>query len=77
MVYEYAACRYIRRNTEFRDDLIWLAVKLGLSSGRASRPIHRRIETTATAMELEGGTAQIDLTVSQGTITVNSLKIFP
>ena len=71
----YAACRYIKHCNIVRDSLIADAVRLGLNSGKAARPLTRLIRTKANDLELEGNYVTIHVTVSQGLITVKGVEI--
>ena len=71
----YAACRFVRHNADLRDQLIRQAVHLGLRRGREARPICRRLCFPAASLSLPGLWAQLDLTVSQGTVTVAGVHL--
>ncbi len=71
----YAACRYIKHCDTVRDSLIADAVRLGLNSGKAARPLIKLIRTKASDLELDGNYVAIHVTVSQGLITVKGVEI--
>lgn len=70
----YAVCRYLRHTPAVLDELIFLAVKLGLQTGK-SKPVTRTVRTSAASLQIPGRQAVIKIVVSQGTITVKSVIV--
>ena len=71
----YAAFRFIRHCPQLRDRLIPEAVALGLRSGKAARPLRRRVRLPAERLSLPGKTAVVYLSVSQGLVSIRGVRI--